>query len=71
MSGSMANQKCLEITVKILKVVAYVVTFVIVLASGVISKGTLLFMTSQLRPDRVIQYCNKELGTNKDLAPST
>ncbi|XP_018562636.1 uncharacterized protein LOC108904526 isoform X1 [Anoplophora glabripennis] len=64
-SGSMANQKCLEITVKILKVVAYLVTFIIVLASGVISKGTLLFMTSQIRPDRVIQYCNKELGRDK------
>ncbi|KAJ8929966.1 hypothetical protein NQ314_017289 [Rhamnusium bicolor] len=64
-SGSMANQRCLEITVKILKVVAYLVTFVIVLASGVISKGTLLFMTSQLRADRVVQYCNKELGRDK------
>ncbi|KAJ8958903.1 hypothetical protein NQ318_019671 [Aromia moschata] len=64
-SGSMANQRCLEITVKILKVVAYLVTFVIVLASGVISKGTLLFMTSQLRTDRVIEYCNKELGRDK------
>ncbi|RZC42525.1 chitin synthase 1, partial [Asbolus verrucosus] len=64
-SGSMANQKCLEITVKILKVVAYLVTFVIVLASGVISKGTLLFMTSQLRSDKVTTYCNKELGREK------
>lgn len=64
----MANQKCLEITVKILKVVAYLVTFVIVLASGVISKGTLLFMTSQLTPDRVIQYCNKELGKKTTLS---
>ncbi|CAH2005830.1 unnamed protein product [Acanthoscelides obtectus] len=64
-SGSMANQRCLEITVKILKVVAYLVTFVIVLGSGVISKGTLLFMTSQLRPDRVVAYCNRELGRDK------
>lgn len=62
-SGSMANQKCLEITVKILKVVAYLVTFVIVLGSGVISKGTLLFMTSQLKSDKVTVYCNRELGT--------
>ncbi|KAL1514128.1 hypothetical protein ABEB36_003439 [Hypothenemus hampei] len=64
-SGSMANQKCLEITVKILKVVAYLVTFVIVLASGVISKGTLLFMTSQLKPDKIVHYCNKDLGREK------
>lgn len=58
----MANQKCLEITVKILKIVAYLVTFVIVLASGVISKGTILFMTSQLKPDKIVPYCNKDLG---------
>ncbi|CAG9769089.1 unnamed protein product [Ceutorhynchus assimilis] len=66
-SGSMANQKCLEITVKILKIVAYLVTFIIVLASGVISKGTILFMTSQLKPgdNRPLQYCNKDLGRDK------
>ncbi|XP_066155145.1 chitin synthase chs-2 isoform X2 [Euwallacea fornicatus] len=64
-SGSMANQKCLEITVKILKIVAYLVTFIIVLASGVISKGTLLFMTSQLKPDKIVHYCNKDLGREK------
>lgn len=65
-SGSMANQKCLEITVKILKVVAYLVTFVIVLGSGVISKGTLLFMTSQIKPEKVTLFCNKELGREKE-----
>lgn len=59
----MANQKCLEITVKILKVVAYLVTFVIVLVCGVISKGTLLFMTSQLKADKIVHYCNRDLGT--------
>ncbi|XP_050306086.1 chitin synthase chs-2 isoform X1 [Anthonomus grandis grandis] len=64
-SGSMANQKCLEITVKILKIVAYLVTFIIVLGSGVISKGTLLFMTSQLRENKIVPYCNRDLGREK------
>lgn len=58
----MANQECLKITVKITKVLAYLATFVIVLASGVISKGTLLFMTSQLNAEEVVPYCNRELG---------
>jgi chitin synthase len=62
-SGSMANQKCLQITVKMLKVAAYLFTFVIVLGSGVIAKGTTLFMTSQLRKDRTIPYCNRDIGT--------
>lgn len=61
-SESMAQQKCLDMCVKILKIVAYLLTFVIVLASGVISKVTLLFMTSQLNPAKVTPYCNKELG---------
>ncbi|XP_077301033.1 hyaluronan synthase-like protein kkv isoform X2 [Arctopsyche grandis] len=64
-SGSMASQKCLEFTVKICKVLAYILTFIIVLAGGVIAKGTLLFMTSQLKKDKQIQYCNKQLGRDK------
>lgn len=50
---------------QVLKVLAYLFTFVIVLVSGVIAKGTLLFMTSQLKEDRVIPYCNKKLGEYK------
>lgn len=35
----MANQACMEITAKILKLLAYIFTFVIVLCGGVIAKG--------------------------------
>lgn len=61
-SGSMANQKCLEVTVQITKVIVYLAVFVIVLGCGVIAKGTILLMTSQLRADRTILYCNRLLG---------
>lgn len=61
-SGSMANQKCLEVTVQITKVIVYLLVFVIVLGSGVVAKGTILFMTSQLRADRKIAYCNTHLS---------
>lgn len=64
-SGSMANQACLELTVKILKIVAYLVTFIIVLAGGVIAKGCVLFMTSHLRKGRKIAYCNKDIAREK------
>ncbi|XP_055923356.1 chitin synthase chs-2 isoform X2 [Eupeodes corollae] len=67
-SGSMANQACLEITVKILKVFAYLVTFIIVLTGGVLAKGCVLFMTSQIRRDKKILYCNKDLGRDKTFA---
>ncbi|XP_067001405.2 chitin synthase chs-2 [Anabrus simplex] len=69
-SGSMANQRCVEITVKMLKVVTYLVTFIIVLVSGVIAKGTTLFMTSQLKKDKILPYCNKVLGREKLLVAS-
>ncbi|XP_043674130.1 chitin synthase chs-2 isoform X1 [Vespula pensylvanica] len=64
-SGSMANQKCLERTVQLTKFFVYLIVFVIVLVSGVVSKGTIFFMTSQLRSDHRVPYCNKDLGRDK------
>lgn len=64
-SGSMANQACLDLSVKILKVFAYLITFVIVLGGGVISKGCVLFMSAQLRRDRKLPYCNRDLVSGK------
>lgn len=64
-SGSMANAACLDFSVRILKVFAYLFTFIIVLGGGVISKGCILFMSAQLRRDRKLPYCNKELGRDK------
>ncbi|XP_059350344.1 chitin synthase chs-2-like isoform X1 [Daphnia carinata] len=62
LSGSLANQKVVEMTVKIFKVVAYLLTFVVVLSAGVISKGTVLFMTSQIKPGRSTEYCTRRAG---------
>jgi len=65
-SSSEVSKKWLGITVKILKVFAYIFTFIVVLVCGVITKGTTLFMTSQLSPGRTIEYCNHELGRQYD-----
>lgn len=46
-SGSMANQACMEITAKILKLFAYILTFVLVLCGGVIAKGTWLVIITR------------------------
>ncbi|TMW48229.1 hypothetical protein DOY81_006700 [Sarcophaga bullata] len=64
-TGSTANLECLELTVKILKIFAYFLTFIIVLAGGVVAKGCVLFMTSQIRKDKRVEYCNKDLGRDK------
>nr|XP_026487349.1 chitin synthase chs-2 isoform X1 [Vanessa tameamea] len=69
-SGSMETQKCLDFTVRILKVLAYTITFIVVLGSGVIAKGTVLFMTSQLKKDKRLAYCNKNLGRDKQFIVS-
>lgn len=39
--------------------VAYLLTFIIVLSAGVISKGCVLFMTSQIKPGRTHSYCSR------------
>lgn len=61
-SGSMANQACLEFTIRVLKILAYLTTFIVVLCCGVISKISMFFMTSQIRADRVVTFCNKDLS---------
>lgn len=61
----MANQACMEITAKFLKIIAYILTFLVVLAGGVIAKGCILFMSSQLKQDRRLPYCNKDLARDK------
>ena len=66
-TGSLANQKVVELTVKIFKVVAYLLTFVIVLSAGVISKGTVLFMTSQLKPGKTTEYCTRRKSSSVSL----
>eukprot|EP00092_Neocalanus_flemingeri_P023256 GFUD01025217.1.p1 GENE.GFUD01025217.1~~GFUD01025217.1.p1 ORF type:complete len:1610 (-),score=293.97 GFUD01025217.1:361-5190(-) len=67
-SSSENIQKWLGNAVKFLKVFAYMFTFVVVLVCGVVTKGTTLFMASQLKPDRTIEYCNHELERGKNYA---
>lgn len=58
-TGSMADQSCMQTSLKIVKILAYVFSFLLVLGGAVVSKGTMLFMTSQLTIGRTIQYCNQ------------
>lgn len=67
-SGSMASQRCLDITVQITKAAVYLLVFVIMLCCGVVAKVSVLFMTSQLKAGRTILYCNRQLGKNCTVA---
>jgi len=64
-SSSEAVDKWLGTTVKILKVLAYIFTFCVVLVCGVVTKGTTLFMTSQIKMDREIEYCPNDIERGK------
>lgn len=59
--GSMASTACIDLSVKILKLFSYIFIFCIVLGSAVVAKGTLLFITSQLKKDKQIIHCNLQL----------
>ncbi|CAB3250071.1 unnamed protein product [Arctia plantaginis] len=63
-SGSMASTACVDTTVKIIKLLAYIFIFCLVLGSAIIAKGTLLFMTSQLKKDKeILHYLDKQFVT--------
>nr|ASF79498.1 chitin synthase B [Mythimna separata] len=64
-SGSMESTACIDASVKVLKFLSYIFIFIIVLGSAVVSKGTLLFITSQLKKGRQITHCNRALALDK------
>ncbi|KAL0894833.1 hypothetical protein ABMA27_013353 [Loxostege sticticalis] len=64
-SGSMVSTEWIDVSVKILKLLAYVVVFTATLGSAVVSKGTLLFITSQLKKDRAIVHCNRGIALDQ------
>ena len=63
-TGSMADRTWIEVSLQIVKVLAYVCSFLFVLGGAVLSKGTLLFMTSQLDNTRHIDFCSDTLNGN-------
>ncbi|XP_063838675.1 chitin synthase chs-2-like [Ostrinia nubilalis] len=64
-SGSMISTEWVDTSVKILKLLAYIVVFLAVLGSAVICKGTLLFITSQLKKGREIIHCNRAIALDQ------
>jgi chitin synthase len=64
----MADQTYMQVSLQIVKILAYICTFLFVLGGAVLSKGTLLFMTSQLQKNRTIGFCNEPLNGNHELS---
>jgi hypothetical protein len=64
----MADQTCMQVSLQIVKILAYICTFLFVLGGAVVSKGTLLFMTSQLQKNTIIGFCNEIPEGNHELS---
>ncbi|KAG5866375.1 hypothetical protein JTB14_021888 [Gonioctena quinquepunctata] len=64
-TGSTGDSTLIDFGVKLLKTVTIIVTFIVVLGSAITSKGTLLFMTSQLKKNTTRLYCNKNIDTKQ------
>lgn len=62
------NSKIFEFVLKFLKLLAYLFSFVIILGTAVISKGSILLMTSLIKPNRTgISVCNQGVpGLDRD-----
>lgn len=61
------NSKWVERFLRILKLVTYIITFVIVLSTAVLSKGIVLFMTSMVRSNRTVPVCSQSIpGLERD-----
>ncbi|CAG9860406.1 unnamed protein product [Phyllotreta striolata] len=65
-STSLEQSEYINISIKCLKVITVIFTFIVVLVSAVFSKGSLLFMTSQIKPGIKRPYCNKYLDTREE-----
>nr|XP_012141900.1 PREDICTED: uncharacterized protein LOC100879229 [Megachile rotundata] len=66
-SESMQNKKCLDILMRIIKIIVYGILFCIVLCSGLISKFTILFAVSQLEEKNSTQFCDHYSEYNEKL----
>ncbi|CAF4758377.1 unnamed protein product [Pieris macdunnoughi] len=64
-TGSMASTEWVDSSVKFLKLIAYITVFSAVLGSAVLAKGTMLFMSSQLKKGRQIPHCNSALALDR------
>ncbi|GFR07091.1 chitin synthase chs-2 [Trichonephila clavata] len=61
-----ATSKAIDITLKLMKIFVYLVTFSVVIISAVIAKGSFLFMTSHMRESKSLPVCRRGLGLDRD-----
>ena len=65
-NASYDESTCYMVTIKTLKVLAYLITFGLVLGCAVISKLSLLIMTSRIGRESTMSFCNTTIPTGPD-----
>lgn len=65
----MADTSFVDASFQIIKLLAYAITFTLVLGGAVFAKSTLLLMTSQLSPNRIISVKMGNLNLSLQLPP--
>ena len=66
-SDSTTSEKpWIEFGIRFLKVIFFLLTFTVVLCGTVVNKLTILLMTSQIRPFKIVRYCNENENENMD-----
>jgi len=62
-----AESKSIELILKFLKAITYVLTFVVVLGCAALSKSIVLLMASMIKPRKVVTICNQGVpGLERD-----
>lgn len=62
-----AESKSIELILKFLKAITYVITFTVVLGCAALSKSIVLLMSSMVRPRKVVSICNQGVpGLERD-----
>lgn len=62
-----AESKSIEVILKFLKAITYVITFVVVLCCAALSKSIVLLMSSMIKPRKVVAICNQGVpGLERD-----
>lgn len=59
------SSKWMEVTLKAMKALAYLITFAVVLSTSLISKSIILLMTSMTKVNRTLSVCNAGLERDK------
>lgn len=61
------DSQWIETFLKILKLITYIITFIIVLSSAVVSRSIVLLMVSMIKVNKTVPVCNEDFESLKNI----